>query len=431
MPGGSAGEERFWAAVEGQDRDQVAAALGTGADEVAAVLPALAAWRRRDRDSAAADGWRYRVAWEPVTGLPAAVLAGTWLAVLPQDDPGGTAAAWAQALAGHGARVVTVTADAAAGREELAAAGPGRCWPGRSARPWRGTAAVAGAGAGRPGGAVRCWAGAGAGAGAVLVLVPGTCGDIRGGAGAGAGWAWSWPGWCRCWRWTGTRGRSPRRAGRLAGTLGLVQALGDAGAGARLWVLTRGAVAAGPGEVPVSLAGAQVWGLGRVAALEHPDRWGGLADLPRWLRTSGRGGGCARCWPGAAARTRSRSAVPGCWPAAWSGPRSARPGAARVTGRSRGGRMARCWSPAGPVRWAGMSPAGWPGRVRGTWCWPRGAARPPPGRRGSRPAWPPPGRAVTVTACDAASRSQLAGVLAGVPSGLPLTGVVHAAGVAG
>ena len=121
VPGGSAGEERFWAAVEGQDRDQVAAALGTGADEVAAVLPALAAWRRRERDSAAADGWRYRVAWEPVTGLPAAVLAGTWLAVLPQDDPGGTAAAWAQALAGHGARVVTVTADAAAGREELAA----------------------------------------------------------------------------------------------------------------------------------------------------------------------------------------------------------------------------------------------------------------------------------------------------------------------
>ena len=30
-----------------------------------------------------------------------------------------------------------------------------------------------------------------------------------------------------------------------------------------------------------SLAGAQVWGLGRVAALEYPDRWGGLVDLPR------------------------------------------------------------------------------------------------------------------------------------------------------
>ena len=30
----------------------------------------------------------------------------------------------------------------------------------------------------------------------------------------------------------------------------------------------------------MSLAGAQVWGLGRVAALEHPHRWGGLADLP-------------------------------------------------------------------------------------------------------------------------------------------------------
>ncbi|WP_181799015.1 hypothetical protein [Kitasatospora acidiphila] len=25
---------------------------------------------------------------------------------------------------------------------------------------------------------------------------------------------------------------------------------------------------------------AQIWGLGRVAALEHPSRWGGLVDLP-------------------------------------------------------------------------------------------------------------------------------------------------------
>ena len=26
-----------------------------------------------------------------------------------------------------------------------------------------------------------------------------------------------------------------------------------------------------------------MWGLGRVAALEHPDRWGGLVDLPAVL----------------------------------------------------------------------------------------------------------------------------------------------------
>jgi epothilone polyketide synthase D len=48
-------------------------------------------------------------------------------------------------------------------------------------------------------------------------------------------------------------------------------------AGARLWVVTRGAQGVrGRGD---ALAGAAVWGLGRVAALEHPDLWGGLVDL--------------------------------------------------------------------------------------------------------------------------------------------------------
>jgi NADP-dependent 3-hydroxy acid dehydrogenase YdfG len=76
-----------------------------------------------------------------------------------------------------------------------------------------------------------------------------------------------------------------RCAGVTAGvvsTLLLVQALGDAGIEARLWVLTSGAVATGE-AAPVRVAQAQVWGLGRVAALEHPRRWGGLVDLPTVL----------------------------------------------------------------------------------------------------------------------------------------------------
>ncbi|QNP70792.1 SDR family NAD(P)-dependent oxidoreductase [Streptomyces roseirectus] len=60
----------------------------------------------------------------------------------------------------------------------------------------------------------------------------------------------------------------------------LVQALGDAGVVAPLWCLTRGAVSTGAGDRLGSPAQAQVWGLGRVAALEHADRWGGLVDLP-------------------------------------------------------------------------------------------------------------------------------------------------------
>ncbi|XVV32840.1 SDR family NAD(P)-dependent oxidoreductase (plasmid) [Streptomyces sp. CA-100214] len=65
----------------------------------------------------------------------------------------------------------------------------------------------------------------------------------------------------------------------LAATLILAQAAADAGTGARLWAVTEGAVTVTATEVP-SPAQAQIWGLGRVAALELPTLWGGLADLP-------------------------------------------------------------------------------------------------------------------------------------------------------
>ncbi|WP_345598073.1 type I polyketide synthase, partial [Streptomyces marokkonensis] len=54
--------------------------------------------------------------------------------------------------------------------------------------------------------------------------------------------------------------------------LGLVQALGDMGVSGPLWCVTQGAVAVGPEGGPADPVQAQVWGLGRVAALEHPDR---------------------------------------------------------------------------------------------------------------------------------------------------------------
>ncbi|MCG8914601.1 acyltransferase domain-containing protein, partial [Actinokineospora sp. PR83] len=60
----------------------------------------------------------------------------------------------------------------------------------------------------------------------------------------------------------------------------LLAALHNAPAGTRVWGVTSRAVAAGstdPAPVP---AHAAAWGLGRVAALELPDRWGGLVDLP-------------------------------------------------------------------------------------------------------------------------------------------------------
>ncbi len=49
--------------------------------------------------------------------------------------------------------------------------------------------------------------------------------------------------------------------------------------GPRLFVVTRGAVPAGP-DAALSLPQSTLWGLGRTVALEYPGAWGGLVDLP-------------------------------------------------------------------------------------------------------------------------------------------------------
>ncbi|WP_227025734.1 type I polyketide synthase [Streptomyces fodineus] len=66
----------------------------------------------------------------------------------------------------------------------------------------------------------------------------------------------------------------------VAATLALVQALGDLAATVPLWLVTSGAVRAGDTDPLREPSAAQVWGLGRVAMLEHPAFWGGLVDLP-------------------------------------------------------------------------------------------------------------------------------------------------------
>ncbi|WP_293097441.1 type I polyketide synthase [Moorena sp. SIOASIH] len=61
--------------------------------------------------------------------------------------------------------------------------------------------------------------------------------------------------------------------------LGLIRALvqQDEPTVAKVWVVTAGAVALG--EHPISVAQTPVWGMGKVASLEHPELWGGLIDL--------------------------------------------------------------------------------------------------------------------------------------------------------
>ncbi len=63
----------------------------------------------------------------------------------------------------------------------------------------------------------------------------------------------------------------------LALTVTALKALQDTDA--PLWAVTTGAVGAGD-QAPEHPGQHQVWGLGRVAALEFPRRWGGLVDLP-------------------------------------------------------------------------------------------------------------------------------------------------------
>ncbi|MFJ2830808.1 type I polyketide synthase [Streptomyces sp. NPDC087263] len=50
-------------------------------------------------------------------------------------------------------------------------------------------------------------------------------------------------------------------------------------AATQLWVVTRGAQWTGPEQSEFCLPTAPLWGLGKVAALEHPELWGGLLDL--------------------------------------------------------------------------------------------------------------------------------------------------------
>ncbi|MFE7136113.1 polyketide synthase, partial [Streptomyces sp. NPDC057638] len=68
--------------------------------------------------------------------------------------------------------------------------------------------------------------------------------------------------------------------GGVGSAVALVQALGDVGVGAPVWLATCGAVSVGGVDGLVSVVQAQLWGLGVTAGLELPERWGGVVDLP-------------------------------------------------------------------------------------------------------------------------------------------------------
>ncbi|MFD4481040.1 beta-ketoacyl synthase N-terminal-like domain-containing protein [Streptomyces sp. NPDC058471] len=61
--------------------------------------------------------------------------------------------------------------------------------------------------------------------------------------------------------------------------LAAVKQLATEESATRVWVVTRGAQFTGSGQSEICLPAGPLWGLGKVAALEHPELWGGLLDL--------------------------------------------------------------------------------------------------------------------------------------------------------
>ncbi|QBI54872.1 type I polyketide synthase [Streptomonospora litoralis] len=225
-PDGAAGAEadaEFWEMVSTADPQTLAENLGIDpAQPFSAAVPALARWRERHRRRRDTDTWRYHESWVPLQEAAGPRLSGRWL--LLDHERGG----WddlrrgiADQLGRHGARVERIV---------LAEAEEGRAALGARLRD----------------------AAAGGVAGVVSLLAL-------------------------------DRGEQPGHPGlprALASTFTCVQAFADSGIDARLWAATCGAAAVGDTEHVAAPDQTAVWGLGRVAALELPDRWGGLVDLP-------------------------------------------------------------------------------------------------------------------------------------------------------
>ncbi|MFE7447551.1 SDR family NAD(P)-dependent oxidoreductase, partial [Streptomyces chartreusis] len=361
----------FWELVDQGDADSLAGELGVDSGApLDAVLPVLADWRRKRREESRLAGLRYRITWRPVRTPAPGRLNGTWLIVVDENTPAELADAAAASLRAVGADVTVRT--------------------GSTVGPEAGVTARAGS-AGDP--VTDATARAGSAADSVTDA-------------------------------TVTTGSAADPEPPYAGVLSLladpahVLALAQAHPESRLWCVTFGAVAVSGREGPVRPEQAAVWGLGRVMALEQPDRWGGLIDMPDEPR--------ARLWQRVAAVLAAGGAGEDQLAVRASGVHAAR------LVRDRSARPKRSWQPRGTVLVTGATGAlgghltRWlaaGGAEHLVLVSRRGAAAPGAAELGVELGRS--GTAVTFVAGDVADRETVASVL----DTYAPTAVVHAAGI--
>ncbi|MEV8434545.1 type I polyketide synthase [Streptomyces chartreusis] len=397
----------FWSLVDDGDPAALAERLGVGADaSLGSLLPVLSDWRRRQSEASELADWRYTVTWKPV-GVPAATLTGNWLVVAPEQvtaDQDGFVERCARALRDAGARVTVLTIGSHDSRPALATRV-------RELAPDGAVSLLAWVDE-QQGGATADGRQAEATADGHRAMADGQHAEATADG------------------HRATPDGQPPAATAL--TLLLAQVWADAagGTGAPLWCVTRSAVSVGTGDPLRHPAQAQMWGLGRSLALEHPDIWGGLTDLP--VRPGHRD--LARL---AQLLAHGRSAT-------WSEDQLAvRAGGVFAA------RFVRDDAPGGvhpdepPVDGLGgtvliTGGTGALGRHLARRLARRGARHlllasrrgaDAPGATELRDELAGFGARVTLAACDLTDRDEVRALIDGIPEDAPLTGVVHAAGI--
>jgi acyl transferase domain-containing protein/acyl carrier protein len=362
-------EAGFWETVESEDSEGLAATLGLHEEHerssLKRVLPALAAWQRSRRSDSVLDGWRYRIVWKRVED-PATALAGVWPVVVPAklaEDEWVVRVIAALSARGATPALVAVDEDCALDRRKLAAHLEHAL-----------EAEIAG-----------------------IVSLLGL--DER---------------------FHPEHASVPRG---LAATVALAQALDDASIQGSLWLLTRGAIAAAPGDRLAGPVQSMLWGLGRTLGLERPERLAALIDLPVALEERSLDRVCAvLAMDGEQDQLAVRSTglfarrlVRG-WPEQAGSREPWRPqGTVLVTGGT-GGVAAHL------SRWLARSGAPHLLLVSRSGSAAEGASE-------LRAELEQMGAQVSIAACDVADREDLRKLLASIPEEHPLDAVMHAAGI--